>query len=80
MNTLALELAPIRVNSLHPGIIGDSPFWASKSDSVLDGYRTRTSGRELATMEDIVDATKFLLFNRGVSAHSLNIDRGWRIS
>ena len=80
MNTLALELAPIRVNSLHPGIIGNSPFWASKPDAVVDGYRSRTPGGELATMEDIVDAARFLLFNRGVSAHSLNVDRGWRIS
>src|SRR5690606_35505690 len=30
VNTLALELAPIRVNAIHPGIIGDSPFWAEK--------------------------------------------------
>lgn len=80
MNTLAHELAPIRVNSLHPGIVGDSPFWAGKPDAVLDGYRQRTPGGELATMTDVVDATKFLLFNRGVSAHSLNVDRAWRIS
>ncbi|WP_349428788.1 SDR family NAD(P)-dependent oxidoreductase [Microbacterium sp. LWS13-1.2] len=80
MNTMALELAPIRVNSLHPGIIGDSPFWAAKPSEVLEGYRSRTPGGELATTEDIVDATKFLLFNKGVSAHSLNVDRGWRIS
>ena len=80
MNTLALELAPIRVNSLHPGIIGDSPFWANKPEGVLSGYESRTPGGKLATMADIVDATKFLLFNRGVSAHSLNVDRGWRIS
>lgn len=80
MNTLAHELAPMRVNSLHPGIIGDSPFWAAKPPGVLDAYRGRTPGGELATMADIVDAVKFLLFNRGVSAHSLNIDRAWRIS
>jgi NAD(P)-dependent dehydrogenase (short-subunit alcohol dehydrogenase family) len=80
MNTMALELAPIRVNSLHPGIIGDSPFWAAKPEGVLTGYEGRTPGGALATMVDIVDATKFLLFNRGVSAHSLNVDRGWRIS
>lgn len=80
MNSLALELAPIRVNSLHPGIIGNSPFWAAKPDAVLEGYRSRTPGGELATLEDIVDATKFLLFNKGVSAHSLNVDRGWRVS
>lgn len=80
MNTLALELAPIRVNSLHPGIIGDSPFWAGKPEGVLAGYESRTPGGKLATMEDVVDATKFLLFNRGVSANSLNVDRGWRIT
>lgn len=79
-NTLALELAPIRVNALHPGIIGDSPFWASKPEAIIDSYRNRTPGGELATMADIVEATKFLLFNKGVSAHSLNVDRGWRIS
>lgn len=80
MNTLALELAPIRVNSLHPGIVGDSPFWAGKPDGVLAGYEGRTPGGELATMGDVVDAVKFLLFNTGISAHSLNVDRGWRIS
>ncbi len=80
MNTLALELAPIRVNSLHPGIIGDSPFWAGKPEGVLAGYENRTPGGKLATMADVVDATKFLLFNRGVSAHTLYVDRGWRIS
>jgi NAD(P)-dependent dehydrogenase (short-subunit alcohol dehydrogenase family) len=80
MNTLAHELAPIRVNALHPGIIGDSPFWASKPEGVLSGYESRTPGGRLATMADVVDAAKFLLFNRGVSAHSLNVDRGWRIS
>ena len=29
VNALALELAPIRVNAIHPGIVGDSPFWAA---------------------------------------------------
>lgn len=80
MNTLAHELAPIRVNALHPGIIGDSPFWAGKPEGILAAYENRTPGGALATMVDVVDATKFLLFNRGVSAHSLNVDRGWRIS
>ncbi len=80
MRTLALELAPIRVNALHPGIIGDSPFWAGKPEGVLAGYESRTPGGHLATMADVVDATTFLLRNRGVSAHSLNVDRAWRIS
>lgn len=78
--TLALELAPIRVNAIHPGIIGDSPFWASKPAGVLDQYTTRTPGGELATMADIVDATQFLLRNRGISGESLSVDRGWRLT
>ncbi|MET1044031.1 MAG: SDR family NAD(P)-dependent oxidoreductase [Microbacteriaceae bacterium] len=80
MNTLALELAPIRVNSLHPGIVGDSPYWQSKPEGVLAVYENRTPGGHLTTMTDIVDAARFLLFNRGVSAHSLYVDRGWRIT
>ncbi len=80
LNTLALELAPIRVNALHSGIIGDSPFWAGKPQAVLDGYRARTPGGELATMEDVVGAAQFLLTNRGVSGASLYVDRGWRLT
>ena len=80
VKTLALELAPIRVNAIHPGIIGDSPFWADKPAGVLEGYESRTPGGKLATMADIVDATKFLLTNRGVSAVNLYVDRGWRIT
>lgn len=77
--TLALELAPIRVNALHPGIIGDSPFWASKP-AALEGYRSRTPGGELATMADIVEATQFLLRNRGISGESIHFDRGWNLT
>jgi NAD(P)-dependent dehydrogenase (short-subunit alcohol dehydrogenase family) len=79
-NTLALELAPIRVNALHPGIVGDSPFWASKPPEVLDGYKSRTPGGALATMADVVDAALFLLTNRGVSGTQLYVDRGWRLT
>lgn len=80
VHTMALELAPMRVNGLHPGIIGDSPFWADKPAAVLQGYESRTPGGTLATMADIVGATMFLLDNRGVSGTSLYVDRGWRLT
>lgn len=80
VHSMALELAPMRVNGLHPGIIGDSPFWADKPEAVLQGYESRTPGGKLATMADIVGATMFLLDNRGVSGASLNVDRGWRLT
>lgn len=80
LNTLALELAPIRVNALHPGIVGDSPYWSAKPVGVLDQYRNRTPGGELVTMADVVGAVQFLLRNRGVSAVNLYVDRGWAIT
>jgi NAD(P)-dependent dehydrogenase (short-subunit alcohol dehydrogenase family) len=35
-SSLAVELAPIRCNAIHPGIVGDSPYWAAKPDPVLE--------------------------------------------
>ena len=37
INVLASELAPIRVNAIHPGIVGDSPYWSGKPPGVLEG-------------------------------------------
>lgn len=80
VNALALEMAPIRVNAIHPGIIGDSPFWADKPAAVLDGYRSRTPGGRLASMPDIVGAVDFLLENRGANAIQLYVDNGWLLT
>jgi NAD(P)-dependent dehydrogenase (short-subunit alcohol dehydrogenase family) len=77
--TLALELAPMRVNAIHPGIIGDSPFWSGKA-APLAASESRTPGGELATMADIVSATTFLLDNHGMSGTSIDVDRGWRLT
>jgi NAD(P)-dependent dehydrogenase (short-subunit alcohol dehydrogenase family) len=77
VNAMALELAPIRVNAIHPGIVGDSPFWAGKPDAVLEGFRSRTPTGRLATMADVVGAIDFLLANRGVNGVQLYVDGGW---
>jgi NAD(P)-dependent dehydrogenase (short-subunit alcohol dehydrogenase family) len=80
VNALALEMAPIRVNALHPGIVGDSPFWAGKPEGVLEGYVSRTPTGRLATMADIVGAVDFLLENRSVNATNLYVDGGWLVT
>ena len=80
VNALALEMAPIRVNALHPGIVGNSPFWSGKPEGVLDGYVSRTPTGRLAGMEDIVDGVNFLLENRGVNATNLYVDGGWLVT
>src|SRR5262245_29001347 len=41
VHSLVVELAPIRVNAVHPGIVGDSPFWSAKPPGVLDQYVSR---------------------------------------
>jgi NAD(P)-dependent dehydrogenase (short-subunit alcohol dehydrogenase family) len=77
---LALELAPVRVNGLHPGIVGDSPFWAGKPPEVLEAYASRTPTWRLATVADVVDSCEFLLHNRSVNAIQLYVDGGWLVT
>lgn len=79
VHTLALELAPIRVNAIHPGIIGDSPAWSEKKE-VLDRVIARTPTKRLATMRDVAGATLFLLENQSVNGINLNIDNGWLLT
>jgi NAD(P)-dependent dehydrogenase (short-subunit alcohol dehydrogenase family) len=74
--TLVEELKPIRANSLHPGIVGDSPFWSGK-DQALENYTSQTPTGRLTTMADIVGATVFLLENRSVNGVDLIVDNGW---
>lgn len=77
MNSLAVELAPVRVNVVHPGVVGDSPYWQAKPEKVLEVLRTETPTGRLATMADVVDAVDFLLRNRSVNAVELTVDGGW---
>ncbi len=76
IRTLAIELAPIRFNAIHPGIVGDSPYW---KDKPLDGFLARTPTGRLATMAEITDATVFLLENRAVNGVNLYVDGGWML-
>lgn len=76
VRSLASELAPIRVNAIHPGIIGDSPYWLDKDNSrVVE----RTPLGRLVTMQEIVHATTFLLDNTGINGVNLAVDGGWLI-
>jgi NAD(P)-dependent dehydrogenase (short-subunit alcohol dehydrogenase family) len=78
VRTLATELAPVRVNAIHPGIVGDSPYWAGKSEALARTIARTPIGR-LATMQEVVHATLFLLDNEAVNGVNLNVDGGWVI-
>lgn len=74
--SLAIQLAPIRFNAIHSGIVGDSPYWKGKP---LDAVVARTPTGRLATMAEVVDATVFLLENRAMNGENLYIDGGWML-
>jgi len=76
VRTFALELAPVRVNAIHPGIVGDSPAWENAGE-VLERTRQRTPTGRLVTMDDVTDAAVFLLENRGMNGVNLEVDGGW---
>ena len=77
VHTLAVELAPLRVNAIHPGIVGDSPAWSGKPPEVLERVRVRTPTGRLPTMADIAGAVLFLLDNQSVNGVNLSLDGGW---
>jgi NAD(P)-dependent dehydrogenase (short-subunit alcohol dehydrogenase family) len=76
IRTLAIELAPIRFNAIHPGIVGDSPYW---KNIPLDHILARTPTGRLTTMADVVGASAFLLENRSVNGVNLYVDSGWML-
>jgi NAD(P)-dependent dehydrogenase (short-subunit alcohol dehydrogenase family) len=80
MRSLAVELAPVRVNAVHPGIVGDSPFWAEKPDEVHRTVAARTPTGRLVRMADVVDAVHFLVRNESVNGIDLHLDGGWMLT
>ena len=74
--SLVEELRPRRVNSIHPGVVGDSPYWAEKP-AAIERYSSETPMGRLATMSEIVDAARFLLENTAVNGVDLIVDGGW---
>jgi NAD(P)-dependent dehydrogenase (short-subunit alcohol dehydrogenase family) len=72
---LLFELKPIRVNCLHPGIVGDSPYWENRQ-AALDATRARTPTGRLVTMAEIVEAAVFLLESPAMNGAELRVDGG----
>jgi NAD(P)-dependent dehydrogenase (short-subunit alcohol dehydrogenase family) len=79
VHTLAIELAPIRVNALHPDVVGDSPTWSARSEA-LETIRARTPIGRVIDLADTADAVVFLLENRAVNGINLTLDGGARLT
>jgi NAD(P)-dependent dehydrogenase (short-subunit alcohol dehydrogenase family) len=78
--TLAIELAPIRVNGISPGLVEDSPRWQKRiqegAGPAVEAARSRTPTRRLPTTVDIVHGVFFLMDNRAANGIDLELDGG----
>ena len=77
--SLAVELAPIRVNAVSPGVI-DTGAWDSLGDDGKRDYfahvsATNPAGR-IGTVEDVAEAVLFALTNTFLTGTTLKVDGG----
>jgi NAD(P)-dependent dehydrogenase (short-subunit alcohol dehydrogenase family) len=83
MKALVFELAPIRINSVSPGLVGDSPKWdaiVKKGDNpFINAVTARTPTRRLARMADVIDAVFFLLDNQSINGVDVALDGGIQV-
>ena len=77
VRTLVWELAPIRVNAIHPAIVGDSPQWRDMAPERHKALVDRTPIGRLVTMAEVASAARFLLENEAMNGLNLVVDGGW---
>jgi len=77
--SLALELAPIRVNAISPGVI-DTGAWDAFGEQGKADYfaqiAARNPARRIGTADDIAAAVLFALTNSFLTGQTLHVDGG----
>lgn len=80
--TLAVELAPLRVNVVSPGIV-DTPAYAGMSEEARRAMFASLAGqlpvKRVGRPEDIAQAVIYLMQNGYTSGTVLNVDGGHRL-
>jgi NAD(P)-dependent dehydrogenase (short-subunit alcohol dehydrogenase family) len=80
---LALELAPVRVNAVSPGLI-ETPLWsgmdAEKRRVMFEGAAGRLPARRVGQPEDIANAVMFLLTTPFATGSTVRVDGGGAIA
>ena len=79
VKSLALEMAPIRVNAISPGVI-DTGAWdgfgeQGKAD-YFDDIKSRNPAGRIGTVDDVVSGALFALTNAFLTGVTLRIDGG----
>jgi NAD(P)-dependent dehydrogenase (short-subunit alcohol dehydrogenase family) len=77
---LAVELAPVRVNAIHPGMVADSPFWSAQPGELREAIRARTPTGRFTTMREVTTAAVFLLEHPAINGVNLDVNGGAMLS
>ncbi|MFQ6395758.1 SDR family oxidoreductase [Nocardia sp. KC 131] len=79
---LAVELAPLRVNAVSPGVI-DTDWWSFLPEDaragVFDSIATATPAGRVGTADDVADAIEFLVGNTFTTGIVIRVDGGARL-
>jgi NAD(P)-dependent dehydrogenase (short-subunit alcohol dehydrogenase family) len=80
---LALELAPVRVNAVSPGLIA-TPLWSGMADdkraAMFAGAAQLLPARRVGQPEDIANAVMFLLTTPFAAGSTVRVDGGHAIA
>lgn len=75
--SLAVQLAPVRVTALHPGLVDGTALRGNFDDQQMAALMTRIPSGHLPTKTDVVDMGLSMLSNRGMNGTDVIIDGGW---
>jgi NAD(P)-dependent dehydrogenase (short-subunit alcohol dehydrogenase family) len=80
--TLAVELAPVRVNAVSPGVI-DTPWWDSappeRRQAIFADVARRAPLGRVGTADEVAHAIRFLVTSTYVTGVVLPVDGGLRL-
>ncbi len=82
VRALAPELAPIRINTVSPGVI-DTPMQTAQGAERQEIYKRMTSNNVIARAgvpDEVAQAIVFAISNDFVTGTTIDVDGGWLIS
>jgi NAD(P)-dependent dehydrogenase (short-subunit alcohol dehydrogenase family) len=82
MRSLAVQIAPVRVNAITPGAVEGTAAVdniEAARPGTIEALRARTASKRLPTRADIVAAAFALTDNPGINGENLTVDGGMRL-
>jgi NAD(P)-dependent dehydrogenase (short-subunit alcohol dehydrogenase family) len=74
---LALELAPLRVNAVAPGLV-DTPAWGESRDQVAEWASGKLPVGRIGRPEDVAQTVMMLMTNDFITGEVVHVDGGGR--